>query len=130
MNPWIEHVRQWSKSHGVSYMCAVSKPECKAAYQGRKAAVERSVKGKASINTKKQSKKLFGELNMERLKRAQAPVQGPAQGPAPNVRIGRTIRVPKSQIGRGVPNEQTSKTMKFLNPNLERWRMRQLEGKK
>jgi hypothetical protein len=31
-NAWVEHVRRWAKANGVSYGCAVSKPECKASY--------------------------------------------------------------------------------------------------
>ncbi len=31
-NPWVEHVKQFSRQKGVSYGCAVSDPECKASY--------------------------------------------------------------------------------------------------
>lgn len=97
-NAWIQHVKDWSKSHGISYGCAISKPECKSAYQGRKAAVERSVKGKAKVDTKKQSKKLFEELNLERLKRASA-----SSAPSmPTVRVGKKVRVKKSQLGKNM----------------------------
>lgn len=35
-NAWIEHVRKWSKTNSISYGCAVSNAECKAAYKNRK----------------------------------------------------------------------------------------------
>lgn len=33
---WIEHVKQWAKTHGKSYACAISDPACKKAYSGGK----------------------------------------------------------------------------------------------
>jgi len=79
VNAWVEHVRRWSKANGVSYMCAISKPECKAAYTGGK------------------EKKLFKEINMERLRRAKRAAES-----KPKVRMGKTIRVPKSKLGNGM----------------------------
>ena len=35
-NAWIEHVKEWSKENNLSYGCAISKPECKEAYQKKK----------------------------------------------------------------------------------------------
>ena len=35
-NPWIEHVKNWSKANNVSYGCSISLPECKEAYQKKK----------------------------------------------------------------------------------------------
>jgi DNA phosphorothioation-dependent restriction protein DptG len=35
-NPWVIHVKEWSKANNVSYGCAISKPECKEAYQKKK----------------------------------------------------------------------------------------------
>jgi hypothetical protein len=32
-NRWIEFVRKWAAKAGISYACAVSKPECRAEYQ-------------------------------------------------------------------------------------------------
>lgn len=32
-NRWIEFVRKWSANAGISYACAISKPECRAEYQ-------------------------------------------------------------------------------------------------
>jgi len=29
---WIEHIKKWSKENGMSYMCAVGNPQCRAAY--------------------------------------------------------------------------------------------------
>ena len=34
-NRWIEFVRKWSAKEGISYACAVSKPECRAEYQAK-----------------------------------------------------------------------------------------------
>ena len=34
-NRWIEFVRKWSAKAGISYACAVSKPECRAEYQAK-----------------------------------------------------------------------------------------------
>jgi len=71
VNPWIAHVRAFAKSRNLSYMCAATEPECKSSYKARKDAVIRSTKGKKAVkNPSKQSKKLFSELNMERLRRA------------------------------------------------------------
>lgn len=105
VNAWVEHVRAWSKANGVSYMCAVSKPECRAAYKGGKAVVA----GKKMVQSellekypaysahkeakKSRNKKLFKELNLERLKRAQKAAE------KPKVRMGKTVRVPKSKLG-------------------------------
>jgi len=35
-NAWVEHIKSWSKSHNVSYGCALSMPECKNAYNAKK----------------------------------------------------------------------------------------------
>ena len=32
MNPWVEHIKQFSKQKGIPYGCAVSDPACKASY--------------------------------------------------------------------------------------------------
>ena len=69
-NSWVEHVRKYAKDHSLSYMCAATEPDCKSSYKARKDAVIRSTKGMKTVkNPTKQSKKLFGELNVERLKR-------------------------------------------------------------
>lgn len=34
-NKWVEFVRDFAKRNNVSYMCAVSKPECKAEYRAK-----------------------------------------------------------------------------------------------
>ena len=31
-NPWIEHVRKYAATHKISYMCAISHPDCKNSY--------------------------------------------------------------------------------------------------
>ena len=70
-NPWVAHVRAFAKSRGLSYMCAATEPECKSSYQARKDAVMRSKKGMKTVkNRSKQNRKLFGEINVERLRRA------------------------------------------------------------
>ena len=35
-NPWIIHVKEWSKANNLSYGCAIGKQECKEAYQKKK----------------------------------------------------------------------------------------------
>lgn len=71
VNSWVEHVRKYAKDNSLSYMCAATDPECRSSYKARKDAVARSTKGMKTVkNRAKQSKKLFGELNVERLKRA------------------------------------------------------------
>ena len=32
-NPWIQHVREYAKQHGLSYMCAATDPNCSKAYK-------------------------------------------------------------------------------------------------
>jgi hypothetical protein len=49
-NPWVIHVKEWSKANNVSYGCAISKPECKEAYQKKKNKTNREIAKKpASI---------------------------------------------------------------------------------
>ncbi len=31
-NKWVEHVKRWATDHKISYSCALSSPEMKAAY--------------------------------------------------------------------------------------------------
>ncbi len=31
-NKWVEHVKRWAAEHKLSYSCALSRPEMKAAY--------------------------------------------------------------------------------------------------
>jgi hypothetical protein len=66
-NAWIEHVRRWSKANNETYMCAVTKPECRASYKtGRPLKAPRGpAKAKPAL---------------------------PAS-PAPVVRVGKTVRV-------------------------------------
>ncbi len=33
MSAWIKHLKEWSKSHGMSYRDAMKDPKCKAAYK-------------------------------------------------------------------------------------------------
>ena len=35
-NAWTEHVREFAKTHNVSYMCALSMPDCKASYHNKR----------------------------------------------------------------------------------------------
>lgn len=100
-NPWVQFVREFAKRKGVSYMCASSMPECREEYQAKKSAVERSTKGKAKIDTKKQSTELFRELNLERTKRAMKQPQ-----PA-NMRVGKKVTVKKSQLNKPVASRTT-----------------------
>lgn len=32
-NKWVSFVKDWATKHGESYMCAMTKPECKSAYR-------------------------------------------------------------------------------------------------
>ncbi len=66
VNSWVEHVRRWSKDNGFSYMCSISKPECKAAYRSPQAA---AAKSKMQTELKSKAK------------------------PAPVVRVGRTVKM-------------------------------------
>lgn len=31
-NPWVQHVKQFSQTHGIAYGCAISDPRCKNSY--------------------------------------------------------------------------------------------------
>ena len=31
-NPWVQHLKTFSKDNGISYMCALSNPDAKASY--------------------------------------------------------------------------------------------------
>jgi len=31
-NPWVNHVRNFAKTHNISYGCAISNPDCKSSY--------------------------------------------------------------------------------------------------
>lgn len=33
MSKWIQHLKSWSKAHGVSYREAMKSPACKASYK-------------------------------------------------------------------------------------------------
>ena len=35
-NPWVTHIKQFAKKHGLAYGCALSNPECRATYQAKK----------------------------------------------------------------------------------------------
>jgi hypothetical protein len=54
-NAWIEHVRDYAKSHNLSYACALSKPDCKATY--KKPPVVKEYKKKMVIEVKPKVKK-------------------------------------------------------------------------
>jgi phenylalanyl-tRNA synthetase alpha subunit len=83
-------------------MCAATDPKCREEYQGRKSAVDRSAKGKAKVDTKTQSKKLFKELNLERTKRAmKQPLVAAATQPVKTIRVGKTVK--KSEMNKPAP---------------------------
>jgi hypothetical protein len=35
-NPWIEHIKRFSKKHNITYACALSKAECRESYKQKK----------------------------------------------------------------------------------------------
>lgn len=79
-NPWVIHVKKWSKDNNVSYGCAISMPECKDAYQIKKnRATLEKLKKPDSIRSrfpkkeakkeepKKEAKKDTGKVTKEQL---------------------------------------------------------------
>jgi hypothetical protein len=36
MNLWVQHVKEFASTHGLSYGCALSNPQCKTSYHSRK----------------------------------------------------------------------------------------------
>ena len=59
-NAWVQHVKDWSARHNVSYGCAISKPECKASYHGKKPHRERETMGMEDTNV---ARRVGGVLN-------------------------------------------------------------------
>lgn len=92
-NAWVEHVRKWSAANGVSYMCAISKPECKAAYKGGKAPSGKSKKP--------------------------AMVASPAPR-APVTRDGKkiTVRMPKKFVGASTPLVAPQPVADSITPSI------------
>ena len=35
-NPWIEHIKEFARTHNTSYGCALTMPDCKASYHAKK----------------------------------------------------------------------------------------------
>ena len=35
-NPWIQHVKSFTKQHGLGYMCAATDPQCSKSYKEKK----------------------------------------------------------------------------------------------
>ena len=115
MNPWVQFVREFAKRRNLSYMCSASTPECRQEYQAKKSAVQRSAKGKAKVDTKTQSKKLFKELNLERTKRAmKQPLVAAATQPVKTIRVGKTVK--KSELNKPAP---TSTPVRSASSNYE-----------
>lgn len=47
-NPWVQHVKQFSQTHGIAYGCAISDPRCKGSYTKSKKDSERDETAKMS----------------------------------------------------------------------------------
>ena len=104
MTAWTDHVKKWASEHNKTYGCSISDPRCKASYKGGKTAAGKKMVQSELLEKypaysaykeakKSRNKKLFKELNLERLKRAQKAAE------KPKVRMGKTVRVPKSKLG-------------------------------
>ncbi len=49
-NAWISHIKEWAIRNGVSYGCALTKPECKASYHAKKPGAERGAMSAEDVN--------------------------------------------------------------------------------
>ena len=67
-NPWIDHVRAYSKAHGISYSCAVT--EAKASYHNPKAAPAKTRAAKAPATEKPMTKHYRKKVTPEQRARA------------------------------------------------------------
>ena len=56
-NPWTEHVKEWAKKKGVSYMCAMSTPECRTSYTPQKQLKKQMKEAKRAEKEKPKAKK-------------------------------------------------------------------------
>ena len=53
-NQWTTHIKEYSQKHGISYGCALSKPECRAEYREKypKPLTKKQQKAKAEEETR------------------------------------------------------------------------------
>ena len=58
MSTWVNHIREFAKSKGITYGCALSDPECSISYQAKKLS---DIRKKASNTANKQA--LNSKLN-------------------------------------------------------------------
>ena len=64
MTVWTDHVKKWAREHGITYGCAISKPECSLAYRGPK---PKPLNRKEKVQIEKavkQRKEVEGELKV------------------------------------------------------------------
>jgi len=40
VNAWVEHVKRFARDNNISYMCAISKEECKTSYRRKNQPIE------------------------------------------------------------------------------------------
>jgi len=87
-NAWIEHIRRWSKANGVSYGCAISKPECRASYQAKKPGAERAAMAEEDVNRALPKKRVVRGRTIKRteIMGAAAPVPAPSPLTAAHMR--------------------------------------------
>lgn len=94
VNAWVEHVRAWSKANGVSYMCAVSKPECSAAYRSAPKKLRVKMPMPEEINARQMGPiSPLAETSITNFRRKAA-----RRAKKPTVRMGKTVKVPKSKL--------------------------------
>jgi len=73
-NRWTDHVRAFADSKGISYMCAMSDPQCSATYKGVKPA--KAPKAPKAKKAKKQTKKEERENITMSMEDKPAPARG------------------------------------------------------
>jgi len=89
MTVWTDHVKKWAREHGITYGCAVSKPECSQDYHG----VKKSKKMKWEVQS--QLKSLYPAYAQYREEKSIAYQLTPV---GRLEKTGRTIMVKKSKL--------------------------------
>ena len=73
-NKWVSFVKDWAKKHNESYMCAMTKPECKSAYREAHPKAlskkKQAVKDKAGGELMEMGKSAMKAMKKAELKRA------------------------------------------------------------
>lgn len=123
-NAWIEHVRRWSAANRVSYMCAVSKPECRAAYQsGKPAKAAKAPKEKAPPKLKLKNPRMQDSATGKVKSRSKKPLSEIIAGPiSPVSTIG--------MYGAGTPVSQQNLTPTFGRTSKVKIASQEMRAKK